>query len=144
MENIDLSMAQVADMQELCNLLIMNGYRLVKMPSEAAPDPFLDSLMQLQLKDQRRREELTRLEVEVNNPQLVKALKSWRNAKAKEDKIPSYFILSNRTLLNIALNTPATMDELLAVNGIGPQKADAYGAEILDVVARVMEVVPEE
>ena len=65
---------------------------------------------------------------------LVAALKSWRLEKAHELNIPAFYILSNKVLDNIAAYLPHTQEELLEVLGIGPAKAEGYGAAILKIV----------
>ena len=65
---------------------------------------------------------------------LVAALKSWRLEKAHELNVPAFYILSNKVLDNIAAYLPHTQEELLEVPGIGPAKAEGYGAAILKIV----------
>ena len=43
-------------------------------------------------------------------------------------------IASDRTLRDMAALRPRDFDELLLVHGIGPAKAEKYGAALLDVV----------
>lgn len=101
----------------------------------ASTDPFLEK----ELKEAYRRAELLKMEDEVSNPQLISALKSWRTLRAKAENVPSYFVLSNKTLLSIALSAPSTIEELLNVYGFGPLKAEKYATEILEIVARESE-----
>lgn len=65
---------------------------------------------------------------------LVAALKSWRLEKAHELNVPAFYIFSNKVLDNIAAYLPHTQEELLEVPGIGPAKAEGYGAAILKIV----------
>lgn len=65
---------------------------------------------------------------------LVAALKSWRLEKAHELNVPAFYIFSNKILDNIASYLPHTQEELLEVPGIGPAKAEGYGAAILKIV----------
>ncbi|MBR2958738.1 MAG: AAA family ATPase [Bacteroidales bacterium] len=67
---------------------------------------------------------------------LVQMLTQWRREKAEEQDIPHFHILQQKTLMAIVNMLPRTMDELLAVPGIGRIKADLYGREILDIVDR--------
>lgn len=68
------------------------------------------------------------------NTKLVAALKSWRLEKAHELNVPAFYIFSNKVLDNIAAYLPHTQEELLEVPGIGPAKAEGYGAAILKIV----------
>jgi ATP-dependent DNA helicase RecQ len=47
----------------------------------------------------------------------------------------AFVVASDRTLRDIALLRPRTLDELQLAHGIGPAKADHYGRRILDAVA---------
>jgi ATP-dependent DNA helicase RecQ len=44
-------------------------------------------------------------------------------------------VLPDRTLWELVTTRPATTDDLLAVNGIGPVKAEKYGATFLRLIA---------
>lgn len=68
------------------------------------------------------------------NTKLVAALKSWRLEKAHELNVSAFYIFSNKVLDNIASYLPHTQEELLEVPGIGPAKAEGYGASILKIV----------
>jgi DNA helicase-2/ATP-dependent DNA helicase PcrA len=65
------------------------------------------------------------------------ALKAWRAARAKADKVPAYVVLSDKHLEGIAERHPANLNALRACPGIGPAKLEAYGEEILEVLAGV-------
>ncbi|MBN8455141.1 DNA helicase RecQ [Accumulibacter sp.] len=66
---------------------------------------------------------------------LVARLRQWRSAKAREQGVPAYVILHDRTLLEIAALLPASPQALLAVPGIGLAKVQRYGDELLALVA---------
>ena len=69
------------------------------------------------------------------NVGLFEALKAWRLEQAKADEVPAYVVFHDRTLEDICRALPRTMDQLLAISGIGPVKADRYGDQILAVVS---------
>jgi ATP-dependent DNA helicase RecQ len=62
---------------------------------------------------------------------LFDALRQWRAATAREQGVPAYVILHDRTLHELATLRPQTADELLTVAGIGAAKAERYGAALL-------------
>jgi len=64
------------------------------------------------------------------------ALKSWRAQVAREHNLPAYVIFHDATLAAIAALAPATPAELRTVSGIGERKLEAYGADVLQVVAQ--------
>ena len=60
-----------------------------------------------------------------------------RTELAREDSVPAYVVASDRTLRDIALAAPARARRRCKLaHGIGPAKAERYGARILAVVAR--------
>lgn len=65
---------------------------------------------------------------------LVDALRAWRTGLAREQGVPAYVILHDRTLHELASRRPQSEDELLAVPGIGQAKATRYGKSLLDVL----------
>ncbi|MBW1688209.1 MAG: HRDC domain-containing protein, partial [Deltaproteobacteria bacterium] len=64
---------------------------------------------------------------------LVQALKEWRLGEARRRRIPAFRILTDRTLIAIAVATPRDEDALLAVTGIGPTLLRKYGERILAI-----------
>jgi ATP-dependent DNA helicase RecQ len=63
------------------------------------------------------------------------ALKEWRAEVAREHNLPAYVIFHDATLAAIAERAPQTPDDLQGISGIGVKKLEAYGAEVLRVVA---------
>ncbi len=70
------------------------------------------------------------------DPELFEALRRYRRRLARERGVPPYVVAGDRTLREIAATRPATLDELCALYGIGPAKAERYGPGLLEVVAR--------
>lgn len=67
------------------------------------------------------------------------ALYNWRKHKAQQDGLDSYVILPKEALWAIAHQNPTSMDELIDIQHVGIQRRDAYGQEILDVLAKIQE-----
>jgi ATP-dependent DNA helicase RecQ len=65
------------------------------------------------------------------------ALKAWRGEVARAHNLPAYVIFHDATLQAIAQTGPTCEAELLDISGIGQQKRQAYGAEVLRVVSSV-------
>ena len=58
-------------------------------------------------------------------------LKEWRRAQAKKQGVPTFRIMSDRVLLAIAEDQPATLAELLAIPGIGIEDGgEVRGADL--------------
>jgi DNA helicase II / ATP-dependent DNA helicase PcrA len=66
---------------------------------------------------------------------LLEALQLWRRERAKRDAVPAYVVAHDATLAAIADDRPTSLAALRRVKGMGPVKLDAYGAEILAIVA---------
>jgi superfamily II DNA helicase RecQ len=64
---------------------------------------------------------------------LEKKLRDWRVAEAKKLGRPAFFVFSDRTLRALVQTRPTTLEELLAIEGIGPAKAEAFGHGILQI-----------
>ena len=64
----------------------------------------------------------------------AEALRLWRLERAKAIEKPAFVVLSDQTLRALAIAAPTTPDELLTVPGIGPQKANQYGEDILRII----------
>jgi hypothetical protein len=63
------------------------------------------------------------------------ALRAWRTERARADKVPPYVVLNDKHLLGIAERHPADLAALRSCPGIGPAKLEAYGDDILAVLA---------
>ncbi len=66
---------------------------------------------------------------------LAAQLREWRTAEAQRLGVPAYIVLHNRTLLEVALARPVNPAQLLAIDGIGPAKAERFGEAILKLCA---------
>ena len=69
------------------------------------------------------------------DPALEEKLKAWRREEASKLELPAFCIIANRTLRAIASARPASVKELLAIDGIGPAKAERFGADICRICA---------
>jgi ATP-dependent DNA helicase RecQ len=67
--------------------------------------------------------------------ELFEILRTERRTIADAESVPAYVVLPDRTLWELAAVRPSTTAELLAVNGIGPVKAEKYGAAFLALIA---------
>ena len=63
------------------------------------------------------------------------ALKAWRGEVAREHNLPAYVVFHDATLAEMAREQPTTLDALAGISGVGSKKLEAYGAEILRVLA---------
>ncbi|MGH7384846.1 MAG: HRDC domain-containing protein, partial [Candidatus Rokuibacteriota bacterium] len=66
---------------------------------------------------------------------LFEALRRHRLAVARAEGLAPFIVASDRTLRDIATLRPRTHAELQLAHGVGPHKAERYGAGLLRVVA---------
>jgi ATP-dependent DNA helicase RecQ len=71
---------------------------------------------------------------EVADTGIVEALRGWRLDEARRRGIAPFIILHDRTLTQIAIAAPRSLDALMDIPGIGPGKLAEYGEAILRVV----------
>ncbi|MBC7470361.1 MAG: RecQ family ATP-dependent DNA helicase, partial [Ramlibacter sp.] len=64
------------------------------------------------------------------------ALKAWRAEVARAHNLPAYVIFHDATLAAIAALAPGTLRDLQGVSGLGAKKLEAYGEDVLRVVAQ--------
>ncbi|WP_244939762.1 HRDC domain-containing protein [Kaistella daneshvariae] len=68
---------------------------------------------------------------------ILDSLKIWRSEKAKDQKLPVYFIATNKELFSIAKYKPAKKEELRDIKGFGKHKIENYGEEIIEILEMV-------
>ncbi|MDR2014847.1 MAG: DNA helicase RecQ [Azoarcus sp.] len=66
---------------------------------------------------------------------LFERLRAWRADTAQIRNVPAYVIFHDATLRDIAISRPTTIKDLRKITGIGERKLEAYGEEILKIVA---------
>ncbi len=70
------------------------------------------------------------------DPELLERLRALRTRLAAAGSVPAYVVFSNAVLLELAARRPATLEEFLAVPGVGTVKAQRYGKAFLDAIAQ--------
>lgn len=65
----------------------------------------------------------------------IERLRTWRLERAREREVPAYVIFTDATMEALADALPRDAAELLAISGIGPDKIDRYGDELLALLA---------
>ncbi|WMT39801.1 HRDC domain-containing protein [Paenibacillus sp. D2_2] len=68
-----------------------------------------------------------------SNEDFYTELVSWRRRKASMERKAPYLIASNRLLKLISVFCPHTREELLQLPGVGENKANEYGDELLEL-----------
>lgn len=75
------------------------------------------------------------IELPAHAEPLFAALRVWRAGVARNHGVPAYVIFHDATLREIALARPASLADLAEISGVGARKQEAYGQDILDLVA---------
>jgi ATP-dependent DNA helicase RecQ len=65
------------------------------------------------------------------------ALKAWRSEVAKEHNLPAYIVFNDATLAQMAAEAPDSLPALGHISGVGAKKLEAYGRQILKVLAEL-------
>jgi ATP-dependent DNA helicase RecQ len=65
---------------------------------------------------------------------LFERLRAWRAATAKELGMPAYVIFHDATLRQIATEAPTTLEALSTISGVGQNKLERFGQQILDTL----------
>lgn len=71
---------------------------------------------------------------EKQQQELFKKIKSWRWKRANELRVPAFFILHNRVLIEICKALPKDIDSLKRIKGMGEKKLNSYGNEIIAII----------
>jgi ATP-dependent DNA helicase RecQ len=86
------------------------------------------------IKDKISKEKAT-AEMNLGARERFAALKAWRAEVAKEHNLPAYVIFHDATLISIAIQSPQSLADLSGISGMGTKKLEAYGQEVLRIVA---------
>jgi len=70
---------------------------------------------------------------------LLAALKTVRTAIAREEQVPAYIVFSDRTLTELAVRRPRSLNAFQNVRGVGPMKLERYGARFLAAISQADE-----
>ncbi len=81
-----------------------------------------------------RAEAVVKAQVDDEDADLLTALKARRRALAEAQKVPTYIIFADRTLIEMAQKLPRTLDDMMGISGIGVKKLESYGAAFLEVI----------
>lgn len=82
-----------------------------------------------------KRHTAEKLPVAEGDQELLAALKALRLEIAREKNLPAYVVFPDATLMEMANERPATLDEMADINGVGPRKLEGFGEVFLEVIA---------
>ena len=70
-------------------------------------------------------------ELDIEHPEMFKALKDWRTEVAGKLGIPHFHVLHQKVLIQIAVCLPEDDFALAKLKGVGPKTREKYGTDIL-------------
>lgn len=73
------------------------------------------------------------------DPVLMDMLQNLRKSYAKKVNLPPYVIFQDPSLEDMATQYPITMEELAKISGVSQGKANRYGKEFLELIAKYVE-----
>jgi hypothetical protein len=82
-----------------------------------------------------KKTEITYTEADVGHPELFQSLKDWRSQKAKDGNLAHFQVMHQKTLVQIAVNLPDSLQALMKIKGIGKKLAEKYGEELVNLVS---------
>jgi ATP-dependent DNA helicase RecQ len=77
----------------------------------------------------------TAVKLTAEQQELDETLRAWRKSEAERIGLPQFFVLGSTALHSIVLLRPRSLAQLQSITGIGPDKADKFGAAILKLCA---------
>lgn len=70
---------------------------------------------------------------------LIKALKTYRTAKASLNSIPAYCVFTNEVMNKIVEVMPKNKQEFISIKGFGEVKFEKYGEDIIDIIKSIID-----
>jgi ATP-dependent DNA helicase RecQ len=71
--------------------------------------------------------------------ELFSILKDLRKKLSKQKDVPPFVIFQDPSLEDMAIQYPITIDELQNISGVGAGKAQRYGKEFIEIIAKYVE-----
>jgi superfamily I DNA/RNA helicase len=98
-----------------------------KKPTGFITDKMLGSLEEREIK-------VKPLASETKSRDVITRLKEWRRELSRQNSVPAYMILNDRTIEELARELPLNTEELEGIYGLGPHKIMKYGEEIIRIM----------
>lgn len=115
-----------------CLQSLKNGFKTLDFLEVKAKASIEDSFK----KTSRSPKKKTVLETSKNieHPDLLDSLKSWRDTVAKQTNMPLYMVLPRKPMHDISNVLPANLQVLGSIPGIGKKKIEKFGHDIISLV----------
>ncbi|MFH1710709.1 MAG: UvrD-helicase domain-containing protein [Nanoarchaeota archaeon] len=99
------------------------------------PSYFINSEMKKIIQNRTLENIFAEPEEKARDDDLKTRLKQWRLKKAREEKIPAYCIITDKTIEDLSTKMPQSRKDLEDVHGLGYTKIMKYGEDILDLIS---------
>jgi len=109
-----------------CDICAPHSERRVVLPAQDAPIP--------SSKKSKKGKVFLSEALSVEGEGRYQVLKAWRKQFAASKDVPAFLVFSNKTLHDLSQRNPQNLTELARVYGLGPQKIEAFGAELLETL----------
>ena len=67
---------------------------------------------------------------------LYETLRTWRAARAQDERVPAFQVFSNAELAEICRRAPTTLSQLTELKGVGAEKKKRYGEDVVAIVTQ--------
>ncbi len=74
-------------------------------------------------------------DLSTRDTELLEALRAKRTDLARAQNVPAYVVFPDKTLLEMAVARPTSLDAMAEISGVGAKKLERYGAVFLEVIA---------
>jgi ATP-dependent DNA helicase RecQ len=75
--------------------------------------------------------------LDTDESERARIIREWRAAYAKSQDMPAFIIFSNKTLEDLVRKAPKTLSDLERIYGLGPQRIETFGKELLEVIGAI-------
>ena len=82
-----------------------------------------------------KEKEITTYDSNSNDLNLFERLRILRSKVAEQEKVPAYYIFTDKTLEEICSKIPKNSNEFLSITGVGQKKLERYGSAFLREIA---------
>lgn len=65
-----------------------------------------------------------------------------RLVQAKDEGVPPYCVIPNRAIMELCVTPPATVEELMRINGFGPARTQRYGELFINALRDYSKAIP--
>ncbi len=72
---------------------------------------------------------------DVEHPELLERLKTWRSEQAKKEAVADFQVLHQRVIIQIAIILPDSLSALKKIKGVGKHTVEKYGEQLIAMIS---------